>query len=64
MIGGPGSFVVPIKGKEQFREAIRAKLVLEVAGIVPDVRFLRTAAKEPRISCTIGEQLWQQRWGR
>jgi Protein of unknown function (DUF1194) len=64
VIGGSGSFVVPIKGKDQFKEAIRAKLVLEVAGVVPQVRFLRAAAKEPRISCTIGEQLWQQRWGR
>ncbi len=64
VIGGPGAFVVPIKGRDQFKEAIRAKLVLEVAGLVPQVRFLRSAVKEPRISCTIGEQLWQQRWGR
>jgi Protein of unknown function (DUF1194) len=64
VIGGPGAFVVPIKGRDQFKEAIRAKLVLEVAGLVPDVRFLRAATREPRISCTIGEQLWQQRWGR
>lgn len=64
VIGGPGAFVVPIKGRDQFKEAIRAKLVLEVAGLVPSVRFLRTADKEPRVSCTIGEQLWQQRWGR
>jgi len=64
VIGGTGAFVVPIKGRDQFREAIRAKLVLEVAGRAPMVRFLHTAEKEPRISCTIGEQMWQQRWGR
>jgi hypothetical protein len=64
VIGGPGAFVVPVKGRDQFKEAIRAKLVLEVAGLAPDVRFVRTAEREPRISCTIGERLWQQRWGR
>src|ERR1700736_4418200 len=30
VIGGPGAFVIPIKGKDQFKEAIRTKLVLEV----------------------------------
>ena len=25
--------------------------------------FTRTQAREPRISCTIGESLWRQRWG-
>src|SRR6478752_7497183 len=32
VIGGPGSCVVPIKDKDKFREAIRTKLLLEVAG--------------------------------
>jgi hypothetical protein len=27
VIGGPGSFVVPIKDPEQFKEAIRTKLI-------------------------------------
>jgi hypothetical protein len=64
IIGGPGSFVVPIKGRENFKEAIRAKLVREVAGRTP-ARPVRPAAdKEPRVSCTIGERLWQERWGR
>jgi len=64
VIGGPGAFVVSIKGRDQFKEAIRAKLVLEVAGRQPTVRFMHAAAKEPRVSCTIGEELWQKRWGR
>jgi hypothetical protein len=25
---------------------------------------VRVAADKPRISCTIGERLWEQRWGR
>lgn len=64
VIGGPGAFVIPIKGKEQFKEAIRTKLVLEVAGRQPARNVVHVSDKEPRVSCTIGEQMWQQRWGR
>lgn len=63
VIGGPGSFVVPIMEREKFKDAVRTKLVLEVAGRVPDARVLPAAAEAPRISCTIGERMWQQRWG-
>ena len=64
VIGGPGSFVVPIKDREKFKEAIRTKLLLEVAGKEPERPIMRTADKEPRVSCTIGEKIWQDRWGR
>jgi len=69
VIGGPGSFVVPIKDKDKFREAIRTKLLLEVAGRTPERRIVPVAEKvqaerEPRVSCLIGEKIWQDRWGR
>ncbi len=64
VIGGPGSFVVAIKDREKFKEAIRTKLLLEVAGRTPAPRILPAADKEPRISCLIGEKIWQDRWGR
>jgi len=63
VIGGPGSFVVSIKDREKFKEAIRTKLVLEVAGREPPARVVPAAAAKPRVSCSIGERLWQQRWG-
>lgn len=63
VIGGPGSFVVPIKGREKFKEAIRTKLVLEVAGRTPERRVIPVSSQEPRIPCTIGERIWRQRWG-
>ncbi len=63
VIGGPGAFVIPIKERDQFKAAIRTKLVLEIAGRVPPVRVVPVAVRAPRVSCTIGEQLWQQRWG-
>src|SRR5882757_5950426 len=64
VIGGPGSFVVSIKDREKFKEAIRTKLLLEVAGRTPDHPVVPVAAKEPRVSCLIGEKIWQDRWGR
>ena len=62
--GGPGSFVVPIKDREKFKEAIRTKLLLEVAGRTPERPLVPVAQKEPRVSCLIGEKIWQDRWGR
>src|SRR5450759_159116 len=64
VIGGPGSFVVSIKDRDKFKEAIRAKLLLEVAGRTPERRIVPVADKEPRVSCMIGEKIWQDRWGR
>jgi hypothetical protein len=64
VIGGPGSFVVSIKDRDKFKEAIRTKLLLEVAGKTPERPVVPVATKEPRVSCLIGEQIWQDRWGR
>ncbi|MBV9562803.1 MAG: DUF1194 domain-containing protein [Bradyrhizobium sp.] len=65
VIGGRGSFVVAIKDRERFKEAIRTKLLLEVAGRPPDrPSVVPVADKEPRVPCTIGEKIWQDRWGR
>jgi hypothetical protein len=64
VIGGPGSFVVSIKDRDKFKEAIRTKLLLEVAGRTPERPVVPVAEKEPRVSCLIGEKIWQDRWGR
>ena len=64
VIGGPGSFVVTIKDRDKFKEAIRTKLLLEVAGRTPDRPVMPTAGREPRVNCMIGEKIWQDRWGR
>ena len=64
VIGGPGAFVVSIKDRDRFKEAIRTKLLLEVAGRTPERRIVPVAEKEPRVSCMIGEKIWQDRWGR
>ena len=64
VIGGPGSFVVAIQDRENFKQAIRTKLLLEVAGRTPGGQVVPASDKEPRVSCLIGEKLWQDRWGR
>jgi hypothetical protein len=64
VIGGPGSFVVAIKDRDKFKEAIRTKLILEVAGRTPEHPIVPAAEKEPRVPCLIGEKIWQDRWGR
>jgi hypothetical protein len=63
VIGGPGGFVIAIREREQFKEATRTKLVLEIADLSPDPRVLPAQARKPRISCAIGEQMWRERWG-
>jgi len=65
VIGGPGAFVIPVRGTHEFADAIKTKLVLEIAGVVPPNQpLIRPAnADAPRISCTIGERMWMERWG-
>ncbi len=63
VIGGPGAFVIPIKDRAQFIEATRTKLVQEIATTAPEARLAAAAAQSPRISCLIGEKMWNERWG-
>jgi hypothetical protein len=48
VIGGPGAFVIPIREREQFKEATRTKLVLEIAGRTPERRVVPVQARAPR----------------
>jgi hypothetical protein len=52
VIGGPGSFVVPIKEREQFKEATRTKLVLEIAGRTPERRIVPAQVRPSRVYCS------------
>jgi hypothetical protein len=63
VIGGPGAFVIPIRERTQFKDAVRTKLVLEIAGRTPEPLIIPAQARVPRISCTIGEEMRRQRWG-
>src|SRR5258708_6878354 len=46
VVGGPGSFVITIKDRDKFKEAIRTKLLMEVAGRMPERPVMRVADKD------------------
>lgn len=56
VIGGPGSFMIPVRSPDQFAEAIRQKLVLEIAGNFPPLVLVQQGGRTPRIDCMIGER--------
>jgi Protein of unknown function (DUF1194) len=69
VIGGPGAFMVQVNGWEQFPEAIRRKLVLELADSSSPQREkdrgeglpVVLAQAKPPFDCMIGEKLWRDR---
>jgi hypothetical protein len=63
VIGGPGAFLVTVESIDRIAEAIRRKLVLEIAGRMPEIMHAAAAFPEPerRIDCLIGEKL-RRRW--
>jgi len=61
VIGGPGAFLITVSSMERFAEAVRRKLVLEIAGTPPKLVPAQFAERERRIDCMIGEKL-RRRW--
>lgn len=60
VIGGPGAFIVTADGFANFAEAVRRKLILEIAANPEEPRLVRSQARtETRIPppCDIGERL-------
>jgi hypothetical protein len=58
VIGGPGAFMITVDDPARFAIAIRRKLVLEIAGKMPEPRLMKAAVltPEPRVDCLIGEK--------
>ena len=61
VIGGPGSFVIPVHEWSEFPGAVRQKLVLELAGHTnvperPPVRDAQFTAS----NCLVGEMIWNE----
>ncbi len=72
VIGGPGAFMIPVNDWTQFPEAIRRKLVLELAGPASPQWAVEEAAHPPMVladdgsavDCMVGEKMWRSRgWG-
>ncbi len=47
VIGGPGSFMIPITKPEEFATATRQKLLLEISGITPEPRVMHAQLGPP-----------------
>ena len=63
VIGGSGAFTIVIRAPEQFAEAIRRKLVLEISDRMPPLAPVQPATATraaSRIDCLIGEKLRRQ----
>lgn len=69
VIGGPGAFMVPVNEWSQFPEAVRRKLVMELAGPASP-HFAAEEARHPPVvvasetadqDCLIGEKMWMNR---
>lgn len=63
VIGGPGAFSIPVNDWSQFAEAVRRKLVIELAStnpVFPEAEIIKVQATEP-YDCLVGEKAWQSR---
>lgn len=62
VIGGFGSFMITVESASQFADAIRRKIILEIASAAPQVirAAWRPPGSPPRIDCMIGEKQWQE----
>ena len=69
VIGGPGAFMIPVNDWTQFPEAIRRKLVLELAGPASPQWAAEEADHPPVVlaqdiqvaDCQVGEKMWRDR---
>ena len=70
VIGGPGAFMIPVNSWDQFPEAVRRKLVLELAGVpvlqkadfIPSTGLpVLLAQNKQDYDCMSGERMWQRR---
>ncbi|MEM7732516.1 MAG: DUF1194 domain-containing protein [Pseudomonadota bacterium] len=61
VIGGPGSFMIPVTDWQDFEEAVRRKLVLEIAGLPPQEQVIPAQyTPGPSYDCLVGEKLWDR----
>lgn len=63
VIGGPGSFVLPVHRIEDFAIAVRRKLVMEISALPPPAE-IRKIADTAKTDCMVGEKQWQDLFDR
>jgi hypothetical protein len=58
VIGGPGAFMIPVRERAQFAEAIKTKLIREIAGLAADATVVPVQAQERRTNCETSMRDW------
>jgi hypothetical protein len=59
VIGGPGAFMIPVRERHHFAEAIKTKIIREIAGLARDARVVPTQVQpERRTNCDIAVSPW------
>jgi hypothetical protein len=62
VIGGPAAFMVPVRDRDQFVNAIKTKIIMEIAGLVPPEPLIKRAQAPQTTACMAGE-VQRERWG-
>ncbi|MGO4572500.1 DUF1194 domain-containing protein [Microvirga sp. 2TAF3] len=62
VIGGQGAFMVPVRERDQFVNAIKTKILLEVANLTPPKALIERVQNPLRANCLTGEMQWRDRW--
>ena len=62
VIGGPGAFTVPVRDRDEFVNAIKTKIIREVAEYTAESRITRIQGFDGAPSCLAGE-IQRERWG-
>ena len=55
VIGGPGAFMIPVREKHQFVQAIKSKIIREIAAQPQPQVLVQPAQAEPTANCLAGE---------
>jgi Protein of unknown function (DUF1194) len=63
VIGGPGAFMIPVREKHQIAQAVRTKVVREIAAKPQARSLVQPAQAEERANCLAGELRRRQRSG-
>jgi hypothetical protein len=63
VIGGQGAFMVPVRDRDRFPQAIKTKILMEVAGLTPPRPLIERVQARPRANCAAGEAQWRDRMG-
>ena len=60
VIGGPGAFMIPVRERAQFAEAIKTKIIREIAGREPGLPIIPAQAQAA--NCLAAENPYWDRW--